>query len=85
MVNEKSEIENYPHILKNILLFWNYKEGLDYFDKIMFSERESREGFSLEAFEELSFLKEILKEVLSIKVRTWNIHRDYIWDTRSKH
>nr|MBS0021022.1 hypothetical protein [Gammaproteobacteria bacterium] len=65
-INKKQQaaLEAMPHVVNALIAMWGYHECSDYLRKLMVidSERDYRQGFSREAFDELAFLYRLIQD-----------------------
>ncbi|PZP52786.1 MAG: hypothetical protein DI596_13800 [Azospira oryzae] len=57
----KAAVEQFPHVVQNLILTWGHPECEAYLAKLIIDERGSRRGFPLEAMDELLFMSELLR------------------------
>lgn len=59
-------LREYPHVITKLKQLWgNYEAISEYISGISISDRNSREGFSLQAWLDLQFIERIHKELFS--------------------
>lgn len=65
-INKKQQaaLEAMPHVVNALIATWGYHECSNYLRKLMVidSERDHRQGFSREAFDELAFLYRLIQD-----------------------
>lgn len=61
---QQAALEATPHVVNALTALWGYYECSDYLRKLMLidARRESRQGFSQEAFDELVFLYQLIQD-----------------------
>ena len=72
-------LESFPRVIKTITGLWRYSEGQKYLEELILVEGgKSREGFPVEAQDELMFLYQLLLDqhrILAIKGQKITAHR----------
>jgi len=88
-INDKSNVEAYPHIISTLTFLWGSVEIIDYLDNLMnFSptlKRPHRRGFDFDTLEEIQFLYNLFidnEKELSIdtQISTTSLNRNQIWN-----
>ena len=72
-------LESFPRVIKTITGLWRYREGQKYLEELILVEGgKRREGFPIEAQDELMFLYQLLLDqhrILAIKGQKITAHR----------
>lgn len=65
---EEAALERFPHIIRDICLFWDYHDIDLFFNKLLILDRPDREGFPNTVVAEIMFLQRLHQVIIEEKL-----------------